>query len=273
MGLCVVKTVSGIVKTTGQMLIRLGVTCLLLWVAALGLCADAKKAAEAKAEIESLQKEIERLRELMSFTPGSNAVAAQVKACPDGHKTLKDVPILYGTPSFEPKDRKASETAVARFEYWPGGCVSGSDFPTNRVTCTTCGFGLDAEYGAWSGYRQAPTQFSRPFSAPILSFPIPGTNSLISGPTYHQTIRKGGVQLEGLDYTSREQKGEIVKRVDDWFRKQGLNPSKYVQSNRVSGPTTELVKWEVEKLTVQLNHFGEEGTTAIYVSSQRESNP
>lgn len=264
---------SGIVKATGQILIRIGVTCLMLGVAHPGLGADAKKAAEAKAEVELLQKEIERLRELMSFTPGSNAVAAQVKACPDGHKSLKDVPILYGTPSFEPKNRKASETAVARFEYWPGGCVVGPDSLTNRVTCTTCGLGLNAEYGSWSAYRQSPSQFSRTFSAPILSFPIPGTNSLFSGPNYHQTIRKGGVQHESLDFTSREKKGELVKRVDDWFRKQGLNPTKYVQSNRVSGPTTELVKWEVEKLTVQLNHFGEEGTTAIHISNQRTRYP
>lgn len=267
------ETDSGIVKTTRQMLIRSGITCLLLGAVHLCLGADAKKAAEAKAEVERLQKEIDRLRELMSFTPGSNAVAAQVKACPDGHKTLKNVPISYGTPSFAPEHRKAREEAIARLEYWPGGCVVSPDSPTNRVTCTTCGLGLNAEYGSWNAYRQSPSQFSRPFSAPILSFPIPGTNSLFSGPKYHQTIGKGGVQHESLDYTSREQKAEIVKRVDDWFRKQGLNPSKHVQSNRVSGPTTELVEWEVEKLTVQLNHFGEEGTTAIYISNQRTPYP
>ena len=254
------------------MLIRSGVTYLLLGVVHLCLGADAKKAAEAKAELAKLEQELQRLRAEM-HAGRSNAVAASVKVCPDGHKTLKNVPISYGTPSFAPEHRKAREDAVARFEYWPGGCVVGPDSPTNRVTCTTCGLGLNAEYSFWSANRQSPSQFSRPFSAPILSFPIPGTNSLFSGPTYHQTIREGGVQQESLDYTSREQKAVIVKRVDDWFRKQGLSPSKNVQSNRVSGPTTELVKWEVEKLTVQLNHFGEEGTTAIYVSNQRTPYP
>ena len=267
------ETVSGTVKTTGQMLIRSGITCLLLGVVQLGLGADAKKAAEAKVEVESPEKALERLRVLIGFTGQSNVVAADVKVCPDGHKTLKNVPILYGTPSPEPKHQKARETAVERFAYRPGGCEVGSDSATNRVTCTTSGLGFDSELDSWSGYRQAPTQFSRPFTAPILSFPIPATNSLFSGTTYYQSLRKGRVQNESLSYTSTDPASDLIKRVDDWFRSRGVSATKHVRGNTTGGPTTELVQWREGTLSVLLNQFGPDKTTAIHIHNSRDLAP
>ena len=116
-----------------------------------------------------------------------------------------------------------------------------------------------------------PLQFSRPFSAAILSLPISATNMLSSGPSYRQTIRTGQKQDEGLSYTTRESKEQVVKRIDAWFGGQGLKPAKHVQSGPQISPTSELVTWESERLKVQLNHLGNEGTTSVYVytSTQR----
>lgn len=242
-------------------------------VAGLGLCADAKQAAEAKAEVERLEKELKRLRGLIGSTARSNAVAADLKVCPDGHKTLKNVRISYGTPSFAPAAQKAREAAIARFEYWPGGCVFSSDSPTNRVTCTTCGLGFDTEFNSWSGYGPTITRFSRPFSAPILNFPIPSTIFLASGPTYHQVVKDGQVQSESLSYNSREKTDEAVKRVDDWFLKEGLHPAKRSQGNQASSPPITPVNWEAERLSVELRYFGNEGTTGVYIFNHRSPFP
>lgn len=204
------------------------------------------------------------------FTSQNSVVASQLKNCPDGHTTLKDVPIFYGLPGMT----KESEDALARFEFWAAGCCTlGPNSPTNRVTCTTCGLGVDIDFRSWSADWRTPSRFSRPFSELFRSFPTPATNFVVVGPIFHQTVRAKRVQHERLTYTSREPKTELVKKVDAWFQSQGLKAFKQAKAAQVPDQKTELVTWDTGTFSVRLNHFEPGEITEIQVTNQREFIP
>ncbi len=82
--------------------------------------------------------------------------ARALKKCPFGHRTLVNVPIMYGLVVAEgPKDAMAMERDIANHKYALGGCVVMSDSPKQEVACTTCGFTYsifstkDAKDGSW----------------------------------------------------------------------------------------------------------------------------
>src|SRR5262245_24304398 len=103
----------------------------------------------------------------------SHPTSATLKQCPDGHTTLKDVPIVYGTPPFAGPAAKRWQESIQKFEMWSGGCVSEPDSPKVRPTCTTCGFGYDSEFDHWSRESADIKTFKRGFSPLVASFPKP----------------------------------------------------------------------------------------------------
>lgn len=180
-------------------------------------------------------------------------VASQAKVCPDGHTTLKNVPIVYGLLIPDAKVK----AALARQDFWPGGCVITPDSPTNRVVCTTCGFGYDSRFRDWHGFAefQFPSQFKRPFSTLMASFPVPSTNQLVESPRFQQSFTTNGVTSESVSYSTSEPFEEVAQRIDSWFKAQKLKPMRQSRTNLGAelGLPRQTVRWREMNLRAEMN--------------------
>lgn len=182
-----------------------------------------------------------------------NLTASQVKVCPDGHTTLKDVPIVYGLLTSDAK----TKAALAAGDFSPGGCVVTPDSPTSRVVCTTCGFGYDRSSGDWHGFAefQSPDKFKRPFSTLMASFPVPSTNQLVETPRFHQSFTTKRVTSEGVSYSTSEPFEEVAQRIDSWFKAQKLKPMRHSGTNLDAEPRLprQTVRWREVNLQAEMS--------------------
>jgi hypothetical protein len=142
--------------------------------------------------------------------------SAQLGQCPDGHRTLKDVPIAYGTlPLGDHAAMKKWDRRVRHYEVVAGGCVFiEGESPTIQPTCTTCGFGFDAQSGAWWRRDAALSSFRRTFSTALHTFPIPRA---VESPIYEQAVRGGIVVLESVSYAFPGEDPAMRQRIFDWL--------------------------------------------------------
>lgn len=71
----------------------------------------------------------------MSSLHCAEPTARSLEKCPFGHKTLKDVPILYGliVPK-GPKEEKQMENEIAEHKYTLGGCCTTPDSPNMKLS-------------------------------------------------------------------------------------------------------------------------------------------
>lgn len=202
-------------------------------------------------------------------------VASQVKVCPDGHTTLRNVPIVYGLLIPDAKVK----AALARQDFWPGGCVITPDSPTNRVVCTTCGFGYDSRFRDWHGFAefQSPSQFKRPFSTLMASFPVPSTNQLVESPRFHQSFTTNGVTSESVLYSTSEPFEEVAQRIDSWFKAQKLKPMRHSGTNHGAQAwlPRQTVKWKEMNVNavLDLSTNGQVSTVSVSHSRYGELSP
>lgn len=204
-----------------------------------------------------------------------NITASQVKVCPEGHTTLKDVPIVYGLLTSDTK----TKAALARQDFWPGGCVVTPDSPTNRVVCTTCGFGYNSRSGDWHGFAEfeSPTQSKRPFSTLTASFPVPSTNQLVESPRFQQSFTTSGVTSESVWYSTSEPFEEVAQKVDSWFKEQKLKPMRHSSTNQGDqvGPPRQAVRWKEMNVDgyLSLSQDGQVSTVSVTHSRRGELSP
>lgn len=194
-------------------------------------------------------------------------IASKVKNCPDGHATLKNVPISYGLLIPDEK----TKAAVARQDFWPGGCVFGPGAPTNAVVCTTCGLGSDNNDGWWSGSAQSLSQFKRPFSSLMASFPVPATNVLVTPATFSQAFTSNRIVSEGISFQTTESFADVAERVDAWFAKQKLKPMRHSSTNQSAqvGLPRQSVRWKEMNVNADLNLSQDGQISAVSVSHSR----
>lgn len=205
----------------------------------------------------------------------SSPLASQMRACPDGHSTLKNVPIAYGLINFDDK----TKAAASRLEFWPGGCVITPDSPTNIVVCTTCGFAYDSRLGSWHGFAefQTPNQSKRPFSTLMASFPIPSTNQLVESPRFGQSFTTNGVTYESVSYSTSEPFEEVAQRIDSWFTAQKLKPMRHSSTNQEAQVRLprQTVRWKEMNVNGDLNlsQDGQVSTVSVTHSRRGELSP
>lgn len=137
--------------------------------------------------------------------------SVDLKRCPDGHTSLKNVPIAYGLSTM---DRKELERRINNLEFVMGGCEVESDSPRVRPTCTTCRFGYDSRSRTWSRSSQDIRSFKRPFSSLLTSFPVLQHPRKVE---YEQRVRSDRVVAEEIVYTASQDHPELKARIDQWF--------------------------------------------------------
>lgn len=193
---------------------------------------------------------VETLRSLN----GRGVLASEIKVCPDGHTTLRDVPIRYGRGwgTTQPSNE---------FEYWPAGCGGPPNPPSNRVTCTTCRLGTDSAFGFWSASAPSPAAFKRPFSTLIAGFPIPTTNLLTHPQSFTQTIQGDRLIMENLFFATKSPAATVSKQIDEWIRK--TEPSAQRTESGTEAATTRVTSWKAGDFTIHLHQYGDGKTCGV----------
>lgn len=121
-----------------------------------------------------------------------NPVAADVRVCPDGHTTLKDVPVRYGLL----RDTEAGRKAIENLEFTPGGCSYVPGFSkTSQVVCTTCRlwyWGNETWYGSSTSLKG----FARPLTEFATRLAFAGQGEDPAAVRWAQMIRSNRVEKE-----------------------------------------------------------------------------
>lgn len=146
---------------------------------------------------------------------GANAAeykaAAQLGTCVNGHKTLRDVPILYGYPTRSSKERAQNGEIIL------GGCNEGER--KHWVICSRCELRYDDKFAAWRknyGYCRAE-KARKLLSAAIRNYPLGIHGDL--DPSIHviRWLDKDGVEGEAVDYETKAAVSDIVAEYSRWL--------------------------------------------------------
>ncbi len=200
--------------------------------------------------------------------------SAELKMCPYGHATLKDVPIVYGLPNFADKVAMSNmDKAIETFQLWHGGDCVSDDSPTVQITCVTCGFryySYDSECGWWSRSSSEKGSFRHAFSESISGFPLPPTNMLVRAIEYSQSLQSNAVTMESVSYISREFQPFVFTRVTNWLAGFKITkPSETILGHVIlDGTKRNIYEWNKLSLTVTL-HQEEDGTSWVYMNNTR----
>lgn len=153
--------------------------------------------------------------------------SAMLKACPDGHTALRDIPILHGTfplltktpADWNDEDKALSKRRDAK-EIILGGEADCAEDPRFQVTCLTCGYFYRIQeapdIGAnWIKNGHQFTDFTTPFSSYAKSLPFTGMpDTEISV----EVNKKGRVVAELIKVTiSSDQKAAMVAKLEKWI--------------------------------------------------------
>jgi hypothetical protein len=167
-----------------------------------------------------------------SKTPFRYAVAADFGECPNGHKALRDVPVVWGLvgPLYKkPSDYDDEDRALMR-KVENGDVVLGGDLfpaappdlPKTKVVCRKCGFSYEDQDGpefraSWFKTAKTPKEFRIKFSEMLQEFPLlkPVQGSI----TYWQSVNIDGKQLdvESVTYVTSLPFDDALKAMRKWL--------------------------------------------------------
>jgi hypothetical protein len=174
--------------------------------------------------------------------------SADLKRCPDGHTTLKDVPISYGLPGASTRaEWKKIDRQIENLEFVLGGCVVDDDSPTVRPTCTTCRFGYNSRTGTWSRESRDIHSFKRPFTQLLTTFPVLARPRKVD---YTQGIQSDRVVLEEIVYTASKDHPELKARIDQWFALHNIAPT-YSEPNEGDRKVRE---WKAPDISIRFSY-------------------
>jgi len=166
-------------------------------------------------------------------------LAADFEQCPDGHKALKDIPIVYGLvgPLHKKPEDYTDEDRKLRDRQEKGEIVFGGDItheysPKSQVVCKKCGFSYHPsnmpvefpEMAYWSKDSKSITDFRIKFSSQLLSFPLLKTSE--GAVNYSQTLTADGKRLdsETISYHTASPIDEVLIRMRQWLLDAKLDP-------------------------------------------------
>jgi hypothetical protein len=164
--------------------------------------------------------------------PFRYAVAADFGECPNGHKALRDVPMVWGLvgPLYKkPADYDDEDRALMR-KVENGDVVLGGDLfpaappdlPKTKVVCRKCGFSYEDQdvpdfRACWFKTAKTPKEFGIKFSDMLQEFPLlkPEQGSI----SYWQNVSIDGKQCDGesVTYVTSLPFDDAVKAMRKWL--------------------------------------------------------
>lgn len=187
--------------------------------------------------------------------------AKSLKKCPNGHTTLKDVPIVYGNLAWEGPAAKKWQN----LEFVAGGCVSSFDSPKHEVICTTCRFAhsilstTTPEDGSWTRSSYHVDSFPKPISNLVKSFPVPPKRRLQEPVSFTQSLSdRMELQYEGVGYRTTAPADKLKNDINKWLKANSIKCSftSRTDTNHLDGSKIDSLEWETEKPSVSKKPSG-----------------
>jgi hypothetical protein len=160
-------------------------------------------------------------------------LAVDFGECPDGHKKLVNVPIVYGLvgplhkrpEEYDAADKELSEKRN-KGEVVFGGDILYEHSPKLKVVCDQCGFryhpsNLPIDFpdlAFWAKDSKKAADFRFKFSERLLDFPrLKASEASVN---YSQTLAPDGKRLifESISYQTTVPIEEVLKIVQQWLR-------------------------------------------------------
>jgi len=200
--------------------------------------------------------------------------AESLHKCPNGHTTLKVVPISYGLPPFEGEAAKEWKKRVENLEFVPGGCCVSSDSPKSEVICTTCRFAHSisstgrTEDGYWTRISPNSDSFPQPISEVARSFPVPAEDQLKGSVSFTQSLSDTlKNRYESVSYVTTENAPDVKNEIDKWLNVRGItcNFSSKTHTSTLDGAVRDILRWETDQLYVSIwvQHEHSDDTSSI----------
>lgn len=197
--------------------------------------------------------------------------ARSLKQCPFGHKTLVNVPIMYGlVVATGPKEEEEMAKDIANHKYSLGGCTVMLDSPKQEVACTTCGFTYSvfstkkAKDGSWTLVVEDRKKLFRPLSAFWDDFP-PLADGKDAGQRFMQSFdRRMKLRWESVSFERKGSPASVAKLLQPWLERREMILSETKESNqrmwnwRRENPVAELsiTKEKPGWVSVGANRYG-----------------
>jgi len=212
--------------------------------------------------------------------PFTHKVAADFGKCPDGHKALVDVPIVYGhvgplykKPEDYTEDDRKLRDRRDRGEIVFGGDILHEHSPKSQVVCRQCGFRFHPsdmpiefpEMAFWARNSNKPDDFRIKLSKELLEFPRMGAQE--GTLTYSQSLSPDGGELdsESVSFHTSMPIEDVLTSVRGWLKARGGDPddlerikdayAHHTYSYRAGGVMVSIqvdTYWEPGKITVSL---------------------
>ena len=147
----------------------------------------------------------------------SYPTAAELKHCPFGHPNLKEIPILYGLPSFAGEKGKELQRKQDNNELALGGCIVDPDSPKVEICCATCGYHYSYYGREWDRSSQDPNSFDPPISSSMRAFSPPNSK----GALFNVQIGNKNCK-ESLILDAQISLEEALRYVSKWCADQGI---------------------------------------------------
>lgn len=202
--------------------------------------------------------------------------ARSLGKCPNGHSTLKNVPIIYGLPPFEGERAQQWNKGFENLEFVPGGCVVSFESPSNQVICTTCRFAHSISTtnspndGSWSRRSPDAESFPKPISSLVKSFPIPTKEQQKESVSYSQNLSDTlQVWSEGVSCRTSMPLNELKVQVNEWLKAQSIEcdfSTREITSG-LDGATRDILSWRTKRFWIHIDVHHEHSDKSSWISA------
>jgi hypothetical protein len=165
------------------------------------------------------------------FAPAMKT-AAELIQCANGHKTLREVPVVYGHVGGLKSDPVIAAKAE-RGNIVFGGCIVGGR--DHLVVCKTCGLSYDDFYAAWEesipSDPYAPDSKKNPpctaetirqkFSKELMDVTLDVAGVDSSFPYCTRWLDASGTVGEQIQISTEARTTEVQKKLEAWMHKRG----------------------------------------------------
>ncbi len=177
--------------------------------------------------------------------------AAELIQCANGHKTLRDVPVVYGHVGGFKSDPKIAAKAE-RGEIVFGGCIVGGQ--DHLVVCRTCGLSYEDYHEAWAetfpSDPYAPDGRKNPsctagtlrekFSKELRDLALDVVGAEPSFPMCERWLDANGIVGELVGISTGARSTEILTKLEAWMRNRGAPKNSDVDT---SDPVKRRWEW------------------------------
>jgi hypothetical protein len=213
------------------------------------------------------------------LSSGAEPDSKALGQCPYGHKTLKDIPILYGLPPFGGPELKEYNEKIAAGEFVSGSDNVFPDSPRIQVTCTTCGFEHtqnSRESGTWSRWSIDPKTYNPPLTKLLTGFPTASAKKLRRLLYVQNMDDQLHPFAELMFYHSAESLETVAARIDAWVKRRHLAVKRTTTHTKASERpqgygAQDSIRWEhdpwgKDQITIDVSFSHRNGRCAVDLS-------